>query len=32
MLPFIDSPTSGINPYGKNAVAWRELIGLKFEI
>lgn len=30
MLPFIDSATSGINPCGKNAVAWRELIGLKF--
>ena len=32
MLPFIDSTTSGINPYGKNAIAWRALLGLNFEI
>jgi SMI1 / KNR4 family. len=30
MLPFIDSPTSGINPNCENAMAWKKLIGLKF--
>lgn len=30
ILPFVDSPTSGINPDGKNAMEWKKLIGLKF--
>jgi hypothetical protein len=28
MMPFIDTPTGGINPEGENALKWRELIGI----
>jgi cell wall assembly regulator SMI1 len=30
MLPFIDTPTSGINPNCENALEWKRLIGLEF--
>lgn len=30
MMPFIDTPISGINPNSKNALEWRRLAGLSF--
>lgn len=31
MMPFISSPTSGLEPYGENAEHWREWFGLYVE-
>ncbi len=30
IIPFVDTPTSGINPSCVNALEWKQLIGLKF--